>query len=230
MRALGENRYTLVQCVVNEDFAVYELEALQAFGSLQPALLVFVYIEFKTLVLSQHLQMGGLASLVSLLKIGQKDIPHPESAATCLIGVGRAYALEGRTYLRLAHCTFAGGIQGPVGGKDEVGPLGDEETSVHIHPAGFDIFDFLHQDDRIDDHAVADYVQRALAEDSGRNRMKHEGSAVEHQRMTGVGAALEACNNLVIRRQYVHDFAFALVAPLEAENNIDLVCFHLLIR
>ena len=75
----------------------------------------------------------------------------------------------------------------------------------------------------VDHDTVADHVHGILAEDAGRDGMKHEALAVEDQRVAGVGAALEAGDHLVVRGQYIYYLAFALVAPLEPEHDIDFL-------
>ena len=50
--------------------------------------------------------------------------------------------------------------------------------------------------------------------------MKHKAFGAEHQRMAGVGTALETGNHLVGRSEHIYHLAFSLVAPLEAEHYI----------
>ena len=53
--------------------------------------------------------------------------------------------------------------------------------------------------------------------------MKHVLDAVKFQRMARVGAPLETGDHVVLGGEHVHDFAFAFVAPLEAEQDVN---FH----
>ena len=46
----------------------------------------------------------------------------------------------------------------------------------------------------------------------------------ELQRVTGIGTALETGHDLVTGRKHVHDLTLALIAPLEAED--DVYFFH----
>ena len=80
-----------------------------------------------------------------------------------------------------------------------MGTLGDKELAGDV--AGFllDGADLVHQDDGVDDHAVSDDVDRVFAENTGRDRVKHESVAAEDQRMPCVRASLESCNDFVIR-------------------------------
>ena len=46
---------------------------------------------------------------------------------------------------------------------------------------------------------------------------------VEFEGMTGIGPTLKARNDVVLGSQYVHDFSFPFVSPLETEQYVD---FH----
>ena len=46
---------------------------------------------------------------------------------------------------------------------------------------------------------------------------------VEFEGVTGIGSTLEPRNDVVLRSQYVHDFSFPFVSPLETEQYVD---FH----
>ena len=53
--------------------------------------------------------------------------------------------------------------------------------------------------------------------------MEHESVSVKHEGMPRIGAALEACDHLVIRGQDIDHLAFAFVAPLEPEYDINFL-------
>ena len=164
--------------------------------------------------------MTLLAGFVEGREIGLQDVSHAKAVTAGLIGISGADALERGADLGLSHSAFAGGIQGAVGGQDQVGALGNEQLSAHIHSPSLDGGDFFHQDNGVYDHAVTDHIHRSLAEDAGRHGVEHEAVSVEHQRMAGVGTALETGYNLVRGRQDIYDLTFALVPPLEAEHNV----------
>ena len=109
-----------------------------------------------------------------------------------------------------------------MGGKDQVGLLGDQELSGDVHALGLDGLDLILEDDRVDDHAVTDDIDRIRTEDAGGNRVQHETVPVEDEGVSGVGAALEAGDHLVIRGQDIDHLSFALVAPLQAEDHVNL--------
>ena len=71
---------------------------------------------------------------------------------------------------------------------------------------------------RIDHHAVADEAHDAGMQDAGGNQVQHELLAVHVDGVSGVVAALIPRDGREVRRQHVDDLAFALVAPLRAQN------------
>ena len=79
--------------------------------------------------------------------------------------------------------------------------------------------DFRDEGVRIEDDAVADDRQLALAHDAGRQQRQLVDLAVDDQRMAGIVAALEAHHDIGALRQPVDDLALALVAPLRADDH-----------
>ena len=77
-----------------------------------------------------------------------------------------------------------------------------------------DVGDLLGQNDRIDYHAVADDVDRTVAENSRRNGVQNKTRIAEMERMSGIGTTLKTGDNLIRRGQYIHDLTLAFVAPL----------------
>ncbi len=75
----------------------------------------------------------------------------------------------------------------------------------------------------IDDHTVANEIQFAITENPAWNGMEHMLPPIELERMTGIRPTLKARNDVVLGSQYVHDFSFPFVSPLETEQYVD---FH----
>ena len=72
---------------------------------------------------------------------------------------------------------------------------------------------------RIEDDAVADDRQLALAHDAGRQQRQLVAHAVDDERVAGIVAALEAHDDVGALRQPVDDLALAFVAPLGADDD-----------
>ena len=104
-----------------------------------------------------------------------------------------------------------------------MGALGDEQLVGDAAGLLLDRADLVHQDHGVDHDAVADDVDGVLAEDARRDGVQHEAVAVEDQGMACVGTTLETRNYFVVRGQDIDHLAFALVAPLEPEHDIDFL-------
>jgi hypothetical protein len=69
---------------------------------------------------------------------------------------------------------------------------------------------------RVEDDAIANYVEDVRVENAARHLVQHVLLAIEGEGMAGVGATLKAGYGIVGRGEYVNDFSFSFVAPLEA--------------
>ena len=90
------------------------------------------------------------------------------------------------------------------------------EISSLPDSVGFQTGDLFGEDDRVDHHAVADDVDRAVPENARGNRVQHVLLALEVEGVPCVRAALEPGDHPVGGSEHVHDFPFSLVAPLQA--------------
>jgi hypothetical protein len=72
------------------------------------------------------------------------------------------------------------------------------------------------EDDGVEDDAIANYIKDVRVENAAGHLVQDVLEAVEGEGMTGVGSALKAGNGIVGGSQYVYNFSFAFVAPLEA--------------
>ena len=160
--------------------------------------------------------------MVALLELAAGEVADAEAVATGLVHVGRTDALQGRADFSFAFRLFRCCVEQSVGGRDEVGAAADVEIGPRVHTGFEELGDFALEDDRIDDDAIADDVLGAFAEHAARDGMKDVLLAVKNQRVPGVGSALEARDDVVLRGQDIHDFPFSFVAPLEAQKHINL--------
>ncbi|MGY4415075.1 hypothetical protein ACVWW4_006811 [Bradyrhizobium sp. LB7.1] len=78
---------------------------------------------------------------------------------------------------------------------------------------------FVEESLRIEHHAIADDGEFRRPQHAGRQQRQLVGLAVDHQRMAGVMAALEADHDVRLLRQPVDDLALSLVAPLGADDD-----------
>jgi len=94
----------------------------------------------------------------------------------------------------------------------------DETLGRHVHTLGLQLLDLGQQRPGVDDHTVADHGELSRTHDAGGQKAQLVGDAVDHERVAGIVAALEAHDHIGPRGQPVHNLAFAFVAPLGADH------------
>ena len=76
------------------------------------------------------------------------------------------------------------------------------------------------ENNRVDHDTVAYKVSHMCMENPGRDGVQYVLGSFEFKSMTGIRPALKACNDVVSWCEYIHQFSFALVAPLQSEQYI----------
>ena len=114
--------------------------------------------------------------------------------------------------------------------QDQVRLAADGEVRGDVHAQVHQRVDFFLEDEGVDDHTVADDVEGVFSEHATGNGVQHVLDAIKLQGVSGIGSALESGDHVVLRGEHVHDFAFAFVAPLEAEQDINFHASQVLIQ
>ena len=115
---------------------------------------------------------------------------------------------------------FAVGVEFAVQRQDQRDVLGDlERVRRHLDALPADLLDLVDEVIRVEHDAVADDRELAWTDDARGQQRELEHLAVDHQRVAGVVAALEADDDIGADRQPVDDLAFPLVAPLGADHD-----------
>ena len=78
---------------------------------------------------------------------------------------------------------------------------------------------FVNEHARIDHYAIADQTRFPGVEDPRGDEMKDEFPVIDHQRVTGVVAALETHHTVSLFREKVNNLAFSFISPLGSDNN-----------
>ncbi len=199
------------------------MEAAEVFHRLEPLLLQFGDV---VLVIEafQNFLVTCLGRSVDPLEIGAQQIADTHAVAAHLVRIGRADALARGADLGAALGRLVGRVEDAVRRQDQVGFLRNAELAGQVVAAGRQRLGLLTEKDGVDHHPVADDVGLAALENARRYRAEYVLLAVEFQRVTGIGTALEPGHHLVAGRQHVHDLPFALVTPLQAEDHVNF--FH----
>ena len=149
------------------------------------------------------------------------EVHDADGAAADLVLIGRADAALGGADLAVAGLRLAQRVELAVERQDQRRVLGDAEivAARSRRPELADLVDLLGERPRIDHHAVADHRELALAHDARRQQRQLVGDAVDHERMAGIVAALEAHDDIGALGEPIDDLALAFVAPLGADDH-----------
>ena len=113
--------------------------------------------------------MGQQAGDLGIERFGLGEVHQANRAATDLVFVGGADAALGGADLRAAAGLFAMGVELPMQREDQRNVLGDFEIFRRNRDAlGPNLLDFLGQMVGVDDDAIADDGEFALAHDARR--------------------------------------------------------------
>ncbi len=169
----------------------------------------------------QRIVVGEQAFEPALDGIGIGQVADPDRAAADLVLISRADAAPGGADLQpVAEGILAHAVELAVDRQDQRGIVGDAQgLRRHLDALAAQPLDLVQQRPGIDHHAVADDRELARPDDAGGQQAQLVGLVADDKGMAGIVAALEAHHDIRPRRQPVDDLAFALVAPLGADND-----------
>ena len=150
-------------------------------------------------------------------EFGRKQVADTQTGAGSLVRVGGSNALEGGTDFHVAFLLLVCRIQQLVCGQNEVCFLGNKKIVGRGKPHGHQRVDFLLKSYRVNHHTITDNIDFLLVENTGWDNVEHMADAVELQRVSGVGTALEAGYHIVFRGHHIHDLAFSFITPLQTK-------------
>ena len=156
-------------------------------------------------------------TLLEVFRIQQ--LAHHDGLLLILVGVDRRDAAQrGAVFLVLQTGLFQT-VQRAVIGEDDGRALGNLEVlrrdlNTGIHQA----LHFAPQMLEVDDNAVAQHVNDALQEDTGRNQMQRKLAIFVDDGVARVVAALIPADDVIFLCDQVDHAALALVAPVDAYN------------
>ncbi len=217
--AFGEDFLARLVGLLDQDIRIRQVHAAQALYGLHP--MCFSLCEVKgRLKVSQEFQVLLLQSFVARQIVRQFNVTNTKTVAARFVHVGRSDALEGGANLVLSFGGLRSGIQQTVRRKNQVGFARDDQALEAFGLHGQQLVDFLAENDRIHDHTVANNVQGIFVKNARRNRVQNVLDAIKLQGVTGIWAALKAGYHVVATGQYVHNFPFSFVPPLEAKQDV----------
>ena len=145
----------------------------------------------------------GNGLLITLVEIGQKNVADAEADAADFIGIGGTDAFEGAADFGVAAGFFTDAVEGAMRGEDKLSFFRDIEVFGPIYPPIGEFLELLAEHDRVEDDAVADDIENMRVKDAAGHLVQDVLYSVEEEGVTGVGAALEAGDGVVGRREHV---------------------------
>ena len=102
--------------------------------------------------------MFGFDVFVAFLEVAHRDIADAQAATCSLVGVGRTDTFQGRADLHLAESLLVGCIQNTMRWQNEMCLVGNHQALCEVDASRSEVVDFVFQNLRIDDDAVANHV------------------------------------------------------------------------
>jgi len=153
---------------------------------------------------------------VSFFEIWRIHIADAQPVAAGFIAVSRTDPAEGAADARLPFGIFMRFVEQAVRGQDKVCLAADEQAGAHIGTCCFHAAYFGYELYRINHYTIANEVCNAGMENAAGQGIQYVFFAIEFEAVPGIWSALETGNDIVARREVIGDFAFALIAPLQA--------------
>ena len=148
-----------------------------------------------------------------------EQIANPQRATRDLILIGRPDPAPRRTDRIGALGKFSCAIERDMRGEDQRTHRADLQALEHRNALPDQHLGFLEQRLQRQHDAVADQALHPGMQDPRGNQRQHGFLAADDERMAGIVATLEAHHCLRGVGQQIDDLAFALIAPLQADDN-----------
>ena len=183
-----------------------------------------VACEYMVVQIQQFAQLGRKT-------LGILQVLHAQGAPGNLVFIGWSNATAGGADLGIAAfftCSLTRHVQCGMKRQYQRAGLTDTQARTQFHTHFFQAFNFLEQLGCRQHDAVADVAFNAGTHDAAGNKVQRGFDSIDHQGVTCVVAALKPDHALRTLGEPVHQLAFALVAPLGANDNYisTFGCFH----
>lgn len=109
-----------------------------------------------------------------------------------------------------------------VAPQGEADVVGNQQAVFPRHLFALDLLQLGQENEGVQDAAIADDVDGLRAEQSGGNGVEKVLVVADLNGVAGVGAAVEAGDDVVLFGKQVDQLALALVAPLRPKHGADL--------
>src|SRR5258707_13549776 len=97
--------------------------------------------------------------------------------------------------------------------------VADEQAAVYFDSGIAQLADFFQERHRIKHDAVADHALASCAQHAAGNQLQNKFLSIDNDGMPGIVPACIAHHHLEIFREHIDNLAFALIAPLGADDD-----------
>ena len=147
------------------------------------------------------------------------QIEHAHAPARDLVLVRGTDAAPRGADLALAAQPFAGEIDGFVIGHDHVRLFADAQLFVVDEmPSRLERLNFLDENLRIDDHAIADHAKFVRVQGARGHQVQDGFITVDDEGVAGVIATLKAHDDIGFIGKEIDNFSFTFITPLGADD------------
>src|SRR5579863_633278 len=156
-----------------------------------------------------------------------QQISHAQAPAAHLVLVSRANAAGGGPNLYPSRRIFSGEFDQAMVRQDYMRAVADEEVAVHLDAGVAERADFLEECHGVEDDSVANDAAATGTQNAAGHQLQNELLAIDDDSVSGIVAAGIAGHDGEVLREHVDDFAFALVAPLGANDDHSFPFFQM---
>ena len=145
------------------------------------------------------------------------EIADTDADAVVTVGIARADAVLGRTYLVVTLQLLDVAVHLAVVRQNHMGAVADADAA-DIDALLNHAVHFLQHNLRVKGNTIAHHAQSTLVKNAGRHQAQLVLRAINGNSMAGIAAALIADNSLSLLCQIIYDFTLTFVTPLGAQN------------
>src|ERR1700733_11011449 len=104
-------------------------------------------------------------------------------------------------------------------GENHVRAIANENIAIDFHSGIAQVANFFEKRNGVKHYSVAYYAGAYFSQHAAGYELQNESLAIDDHRVSGIVASGIAGDDREILRQHVNNFAFALVAPLGADDD-----------
>ena len=113
-----------------------------------------------------------------------------------------------------------------MSGHDEMSLARDVQARAQLVATSLQRLGLIHKEIGSEHHSITDDVNLSALENTRGDTAKHILLSLEFESVTSIRSALESCNNIITRGQYIDHLSFSFIAPLQSEQDVNFSFVH----